>query len=105
MVNRRFASVRHPIPNGSARASECGTVLHGPRSGAPEHDRRSRNPKEHDADGEVMGWFRETQVEKLIAASEARKAGKMSASAFDQIVQSSTERELDEAIPGERYDE
>jgi len=53
----------------------------------------------------MMGWFRETQVERLIAANEAREAGQMSARVFSQIVESSTEQELDEAIPGYRYDE
>jgi hypothetical protein len=52
-----------------------------------------------------MGWFRETQVEKLIAADEAHKSGRMSDRKFDQIVQSSTERELDVAIPGCREDD
>jgi hypothetical protein len=52
-----------------------------------------------------MAWFRESQVEKLIAADEARKSGRMSDRAFDRIVQDSTIREVDEALPGYREDD
>jgi hypothetical protein len=52
-----------------------------------------------------VGWFRETQVEKLIKADEEHAAGRMSDGAFNQIVESSTTREIDEALPGYRYDD